>query len=147
MTTTTKSDDHSQSVGIMYPVDWPTDDPEAHCTLVYLGEIPDANFTQEDLYEALAEVDLEAPGPAHTKEIEFFGEDNDIPVVPLDSMRAKLQKKQLLLALNQRGIKDASSFPQYKPHVTLQNPDVEVPDTITLEAPQIWWGGERLERR
>lgn len=146
MTTTNTASDYPDSIGIMYPVDWPTDDPKAHCTLFYLGEIQDANFTQDDLFDALDEAQLEAPGDVPTKGLELFGEEKDTPVALLDSLLLRLQKRVLGLALGNRDIKDASSFPEYKPHVTLMSPDVEIPDTINLGAPQVWWGNERVTR-
>lgn len=146
MTTTTKNDDHSQSIAIMYPADWPADDPEAHCTLYYLGEAPDIEFTPDDLLDALDEAQLVAPGEVPTAGLELFGPEKDIPVALLDSLLLKLQKKMLSGPLTARGIKDGSSFPQYKPHVTMKNPDTEIPPTVTLGAPEVWWGGERISR-
>lgn len=145
MTTTTASD-YPDSIGIMYPVDWPTDDPQAHCTLFYLGEQQDANFTAQDLFDALDEADLEAPGDVPTAGLELFGEEQDTPVALLDSLLLRFQKKSLGRVLKEKGIEDASSFPQYRPHVTLMNADAEIPPTINLGAPQVWWGNERLTK-
>lgn len=145
-TTTTTSGEHDQSIGIMYPVNWPTDDPEAHCTLFYLGEMPDISFTQHDLIDALEEANLEAPGEVPTAGLELFGPEKDIPVVRLDSLLLRTQKAALGYILRGYGVKDASSFPDYQPHVTLVNPQKEIPTTINLAAPQIWWGNERLEQ-
>lgn len=143
MTTTTTSE-HDNSIGIMYPVDWPTDDPEAHCTLFYLGEIQDVDFTTQDLLDALSEADLSAPGPVPTAGLEMFGENKDIPVALLDSLLLRTQKRSLKYILDAKGIEDASSFSGYRPHITLMDPNVEIPATVTLGAPQVWWGNERV---
>ena len=143
MMTTTTSDDHSDDIAIVYPSDWPVDDPEAHCTIMYLGAISEANYTKQDLEEAIRKSEIKAPGATPTIGLEMFGEDKDIPVIRLKSLLVSIQKKQLQIMLLSKGIEDASSFPDYKPHVTVSEPNVEIPTTVSLGAPAVWWGDER----
>lgn len=115
--------------------------------MFYLGEIPEISFTQQDLFDALNASNLSAPGEVSTIGPEMFGPDKDIPVVKLEpTLLLRAQKSTLRYNLRARGIEDASSYANdaYRPHVTLQNPDQKIPESITLGAPQVWWGNERI---
>lgn len=139
--------EYSESVGIMYPANWPEDKDDAHCTLIYLGDKEDVNASKKDVVNLLKGLSLMAPGEVRVASTSFFGESRDIPVVLLDSSLLHLQRviveKQLK---DQLGVVNGSQFTTYQPHVTVEsNRDYILPTTITLGKPQLWWGDEYIE--
>ncbi len=140
-------DDHSQDIAIVYPVSWPAPTekvPEPHSTLVYLGEIKDANFTLQDLKDAL-DVFIWEPFNVAMGEVKMFGEDEDVPVMTLLGQTLYDNRQIFEAELNERGIQDKSEF-EYSPHITVdQRSMVSMPfNTITLGRPKIWWGDQRI---
>ena len=131
--------DFSQSISVVFPASWP-DREDAHCTIMYLGEIPDVSFTKAQLLAAVQPV---APGTylaADTAGVEMFGPDNDIPVVPLQHPLLDVIHKMMTIELLSVGIESASEFTEYRPHVTITDADTDIPSIIILGPPVVWWG-------
>jgi 2'-5' RNA ligase len=134
--------DASDGIAIVYPSNWPRDDtPDPHCTIIYLGKVSKVDFTKADVEAALGHVSLEAPGAVRTKGLEMFGPDKDIPVVTLDPGSQVLVLQRIVVEgiLGVYGIENASEFKDYKPHVTITNKDIEIPESVTLGEPVLWW--------
>ena len=133
--------DNSDGIAVVYPSNWPENDPEAHCTIIYLGKVDEVAFTEQDVRNAMELMQLGAPGEVPVAGPEMFGPDKDIPVVLLEPVPvltlAKLALEAVLLTF---GIENASEFKDYKPHVTVPDHDREIPTTVTLGEPVLWWG-------
>lgn len=139
----------------MWPVTTPTGTEgvgaaDPHVTVLYLGDRE--NLHVKPMYVFLALQDLiNSPGEIAVTGTEIFGEDEDrVWVATLDDSeigRLRMQIKELLL--EDLGIKDASSYPVYRPHVTLA-PYVEgseppaVPETFMLGDLEVWMGDEHF---
>lgn len=148
--------DYPDSICIAYPYVFPqdTDLPidysiEAHCTLIYLGEIQEANFTKEDLRHVLDSWTFEGLGIVDVSGLALFGPNKDVLVMTLDSSVLMDYFEEIAHDLSLRGIENKSSFPDYNPHITLNEayhgPTVgfTLPTTVGLGAPEVWWGDER----
>lgn len=132
-----------ESVAVVYPSNWPPDDSNAHCTVVYMGEIPELEFEREDLVKALKFAGLRAPGWAFTTGVEQFGKDKDITVVTLQSFALQVQYSLFKKAMASCGIEYVEKWPEYKPHVTVKEPGQGFPQSVRLGAPTVWWGEDR----
>lgn len=138
--------DHSDSIVIVYPAFWNGNiDPEAHCTILYLGNISDASFSREDIENALSGMDLVAPGQINVVGTEMFGENKDYPVWLLEpTALLNLTRKLIEDGLSTIGAENASEFKDYRPHVTVNQLDFDLPnDYVELGVPTLWWGDER----
>lgn len=137
------------SACIAYPASWPDTIKDPHSTLIYLGEISKLSYTKEDVLEVMDQEALSAPGAVEIDEIEMFGPDKDIPVAKLTSLRLKAQRAAIEFGLAEKGIHSTSEF-GYNPHVSLTYDndvdveELELPETVTLAPPELWWGDERL---
>lgn len=141
--------DYPDSIGVMYPADFNV--PDAHCTVIYLGEMQDAEFTKEDLVLAMKRLALKAPGEVKVLGYDLFGKENDILVIRLDDSLLKENFDKVQRTLAKIGAENKSSFPDYNPHVTVKEHFkgdirgmVDPPEIITLGAPEIWWGDEHV---
>ena len=132
--------EHAESAAIVYLSAWPPDEDNAHCTLIYFGQIPDLSFGLEDLEAALAAAGIRAPGRVFTTGAEWFGEEKDTPVVTLGSARLQANYQKLKAALSDAGIEWDEKWPEYKPHVTVENVGIGFPQSVELSGPVIWWG-------
>lgn len=145
------------SICIAYPYVFPqdTDLPidytiEAHCTLIYLGEIQNANFNQSDLLKVLYDVGTLDLGIIDVSGLALFGENKDVLVMTLNSEKLHDHFDVISHDLSLLGIENQSSFPDYNPHITLNEnyhgPTVgfTLPTTVGLGQPEIWWGDERV---
>ena len=132
----------NKHIGIMYTSTWPEDMPDAHCTLLYLGTVDDADFTKEDVQDAVDSVEFAPLGDINTMDTEYFGPDKDIPVVRLDRNYNLVRNRyHVLLELMKRGITTKSEYVHFKPHITVNSFDgLDIPDTVFLEdKPVVWW--------
>ena len=144
----------SSSVGIVYPyvypqgVDFPTRGNDPHCTLIYLGPLSDVDFTQEDVLLSLSGLDFGDIGIVDVDGLDLFGQDKDILVMRLKSSVLVDNFEAVRGRLAEKGIENASSFPDYSPHITLtehyHGPTIgyTLPTTVGLGRPQLWWGEE-----
>lgn len=143
--------EYPTSIGIMFPASWPTDIPDAHCTLLYLGDMADANFTKEDVQNVLKRLDFKAPGKVRTVGLEFFGPEKNILVTTLETEQLNHYRETLERVLAKINIHNASEYKDYNPHVTVDEEfdglasDVAFPETIELGGPQLWWGNEIID--
>lgn len=141
--------ENSQSACLMWPATFPGSEKvqQPHTTVLYLGEL--SNVPLSGTAALLVNTDyLQAPGEVKVTGLEVFGpEDDQVWVARLDDtvigpLREKIKKQSA-----RYGIMDASSYPDYKPHVTLgskSGPKPAAPKTVHLGPLEMWWGDEHL---
>lgn len=141
--------DYSKFASIMWPVPVTRRTPEgSHVTAIFLGEIDKLNVQPSDITKALSSYGHLDQGFVLSNKIEIFGDVEKFLVLTLKTHNSALisQRNRMLDRLTATlGLRDASSFPDYRPHMTLgktADPD-GVPSVMYLEAPQLWWGGVR----
>lgn len=137
----------------MWPATFPgsenVDDP--HCTVVYLGKVK----VQPHSALALLLVSndyLEAPADVAVTGVEIFGggEDDKVWVATLDDSKLGPLRAKIKAAIERYSFKDGSSFPDYKPHVTISKYEgddsrPEAPKSVSLGQLEAWWGGEHIK--
>ena len=138
--------DYDHSSTLMWPV--PEIDTGAHVTVLYCGEdlkLKLPPWTYLKMLRGLAE----APGAVAVTGTEVFGEgDNRVWVATLDDtelgpLRADIKR----FCYDILGFQDASSYPDYRPHVTLGpwtegSEAPEVPESFDLGALEFWIGND-----
>jgi len=142
--------EYSQHVNISYPASWPII-PDAHCTVMYLGQIDELNYTADDVVDAIRGYSSGILLHAKIRGLEMFGPDNDIPVFRLDEPTLEPRMRAIQAALHARDIRSTSEYYQegveYKPHVTWPGLDIketiQIPKYVLLTEPELWWGDER----
>ncbi len=146
--------DFSDSAVIVWPSEYP-DSPQAHCTAFYFGdEVSTADFTREQIQDVLDALNLSPVGLVGVVGMEMFGEEKDIPVARVTSLHLTIQRSILVYALlDKAGIRDASEY-AFNPHVSLDPTygentegvptEEELPDTISLGSPVLWWQGDNV---
>lgn len=144
--------EYTSSIGIMFPSSWPEDHPDAHCTLIYLGDMADARFTKEDLQTVVNRLKVKAPGDIKVTGVDLFGPEKNVLVAVLDPTYLLPIRQSYERALAKINVFNASQFKTYQPHVTIteefggtmQNAieDTVLPKTVNLGEPQLWWGNE-----
>lgn len=144
--------EYPTSIGIMFPASWPTDLDDAHCTLIYLGDMADATFTKEDLEIVIQRLDKRAPEEVIITGMDLFGPDKNVLVATLDTVKLQPLRRSFEVTLAKIGVENASEFKDYKPHVTISEDfsgsledaerDIKLPRTLFLGAPKLWWGNE-----
>lgn len=150
------ANDYADSICIAYPYVFPQDtdlpidyEIEAHCTLIYLGEVDSISFTKEDLRTVLDEHTFEDLGIVDVSGLELFGPDKNVLVMTLDSSKLQEYFQSISSALEAQGIENASPYPDYRPHITLNEayhgPTIgfTLPTTVGLGQPVVWWGDDR----
>lgn len=145
--------EYSSSAGLMWPATFPGSEKidGAHVTVVYLGEVSDIRATPNLLLLALDGLH-ETVGDVSVVGTEVFGggEHDKVWVALLDDKGIGPWREDIKSQLEACGIKDASSFPDYKPHVTL-GPYTEgskapkVPETVHLGRLEVWWGDKHVK--
>jgi 2'-5' RNA ligase len=92
----------------------------------------------------------DAPGEVQVTGVEQFGsgEDDAVWVATLDDSELGELQSSIKAAADRFGFKDASSFPDYRPHVTLgkktgEEPP-EAPTSVTLGPLEAWWGNDHI---
>lgn len=133
----------SQSIAIVYPSNWPVEDL-AHCTMIYVGEISKVDFTKEDLTSTLDQFVWPKNSIVPTGNLEYFGPNKNISVVTL-KRTSYLYLARLCVedALKLKGIINASEYKDYRPHITVPDPTLAIPQFVELSAPVVWWGDDR----
>ncbi len=145
-------DDFSSIASVSWPAVYDAVElPNPHCTVVYMGEINRLTKVDVDaLTEALKPYSV-PPGRISIDHFSVFGPDDGKVLVaelamPEDFLTLREMIKQVVI---EQGGRDASSYPDYKPHVTIKklpNETTELPENlpeggfITLLPPQLWWG-------
>lgn len=140
----------------MFPSNYPENKPDAHCTLIWLGDTDTATFTKDQLLEVLSAYDY-TPTPEQTPlPPKIFGKDDErVVVLPLEDGDGSLQalRAHIEAALEDRGIKSPSEYTTYVPHVTTEPyipgqtkmANYPVPDRLKLTKAELWWGDEHIE--
>lgn len=132
---------------------WPVILPEvnvAHTTVLYLGELTDIDVPKERIIEVLASLPLNITSETEilVTGTETFGDETKVKVAVLDDSVLFLEQKFIKAALEVwAGVKDAGSYPNYRPHVTLGKVGENViptPASVTLKPLELWWGDEQI---
>lgn len=141
--------ENAQNACLMWPAMFPgseeIDDP--HTTVLFLGELD--TVPVPGAAALLVNVDnLAAPGTVQVTGLEVFGpKDDQVWVATLDDTVLGPLRKRIKEQSEKYGIMDASSFPDYRPHVTLapySKTAPKVPDVVTLGPLEMWWGDEHF---
>lgn len=148
----------SEGICIAYPYVFPqeTDLPidytiRAHCTLIYLGYTGEVDFSKEDVLNSIRGLDFGDLGIVDVDGLALFGPESDILVMKLKSSVLLDNLQVVSDRLLEKGIKNASSYPEYNPHITLtknyHGPTIgyTLPTTVGLGAPYLWWGEEVVD--
>lgn len=148
-----KEDDFSTVASISWPVEWDAVElPDPHVTVLYMGEIERLKTDPDTLEAALKQYGV-APGEVPIAHFSVFGpDDGKVLVAELDLPEDFLTLREIIKAeVVEAGGRDASSYPDYKPHVTIRklpNGTEELPDdlpeveTVTVLSPMLWWGND-----
>ena len=150
---------YAQTIAIVYPAVAPTDDYElpidreinTHVTINVLGEIPEVYFSKDELIAVLRNIEWEEITEAGVEQLALFGISNDFLVMTLDAPALQKNRKLVNEALADAGILSLDKFPDYRPHITLREnydgllaPTDELPETVKLGLPTLWWGNEAV---
>lgn len=121
--------------------------PDSHCTVIFLGYTDEADFTRDMVLDVLENTLVEwFPQEFATAGTDWFGVDRDVPVMRLMSSWLKNYRAYVERVLHEAGIRPTASAIswEYQPHVTLpEGFEGELPKTVTLFKPVLWWGDER----
>ena len=132
---------------------WPVILPEvnvAHTTVLYLGEVADIDVPKERIIEVLASLPLNISSETEilVTGTEIFGDETKVKVAVLDDSVLSMEQRFIKAALEVwAGVKDAGSYPNYRPHVTLGKVGENViptPESVTLKPLELWWGDEQI---
>ena len=144
--------DYSKSVGIMFPSSWPEDKDDAHCTLLYLGDMDNLTCTRDDLEIVVKRLDTRAPEEVIVTGVDLFGPENNVLVATLDPIKLQPIRDSFERTLAKINVFNGSEYKDYKPHVTIAEDftgtmenaveDTKLPRTVFLGAPRLWWGDE-----
>lgn len=140
----------SDAVAVVFPVEWDTfyagpTLPLQHTTILYLGRFADINFTADEVVKALSLVDLNIFVWAEVTGKAMLGPDSDVPVLLVENPVVHKIHDMVEGALARVGIHSASSFPDYLPHITVNEEIFATPPTNAMLLPaQLWWGDERI---
>jgi 2'-5' RNA ligase len=139
-----------ESIAVVWPSSVPVSDPEAHCTMLFLGQIPEVSFTKKDVLRVLANYDFQSPGDFYIRASNLYGTNKDVLVAELHDPKRVLseQREYLEEGLEEaHGIVSASQF-GFSPHVTISPKAVNeaFAPKVTLGSPVLWWGSDRPVR-
>lgn len=145
------SEFHS-SIAVVWPSSLPVSDPEAHCTMLFLGRTDEVSFTKEEVLGVLEDYCFQAPGDCYVKGSAMYGPNGEVHVAELHDPKGVLaeQRGHLEDGLESYGIVSASQY-GFSPHVTINHEVLGAstelfPAVVTLGAPVLWWGDERPAR-
>jgi 2'-5' RNA ligase len=137
----------------MFPSSWPEDLDDAHCTLLYLGDMVEATFSKEDLEIVIKRLNTKAPGEVAITGLDLFGPEKNVLVATLDPKKLQPIRESFERTLAKINIFNASQYKDYNPHVTIAEDfsgtledakkDVKLPQTVVLGPPVLWWGNEK----
>jgi len=143
-------DDTSNLGAVMWPVHYPLmDNPDhqpvdPHITIIYFGEIDgDIGFTCHDVISAIMETQWNMYLWVRTEGVEWFGPDQDVPVLRVEHNYLQAYWERLKAVLRARGIPFDETYPEYKPHLTIPLDAAllgEHPSQVLVRPVQLWWG-------
>lgn len=118
-----------------------------HVTVVFLGDtenLPPAEEIVEVLKGKTA-----VPRPSlWVEEHKVYGQEQKFDVVTIEKREDFLEMRQRMVdALAEAGISDASSWPDYSPHMTLgpEGCGHYSLNTVYLESPVLWYNGKTYQ--
>lgn len=134
-------------IAIVWPAHFPGSvDPELHATALFLGNTETANFTKEDVEDALKHYLW--PGWVKVTGHKWFGHNNDVRVLALERNNLlTITRQDIKSRLEAKCIHANTEF-AFNPHVTISK-EVGIgsiypfPLDINLESPVVWWGDSR----
>lgn len=135
--------EYDGNVALVYPA--ALDFKEAHVTIIFLGTISEhlAGRSASEIVNALQTVpELDQYLGVRTTEQVFFGENEDIPVMLVENPFLHHNRSVVEELLFDIGVENASSFTEYKPHITLPDEDYKLPNVVVLGPPVLWWGDD-----
>lgn len=136
----------SKGIAIVLPARFKGHVPESHCTVMFLGYTDEADYTRDMVLTAMDQFVEWFPQEFATAGTDWFGVDRDVPVMRLMSSWLMSYRSYVERILAEEGIyptKGAVKWP-YQPHVSLPDDfEEELPKTVTLYSPVLWWGTER----
>lgn len=144
---------------IMWPVAYPNLlDPsggtyyqpkDPHITVIYFGEIDgDIGYTKEDVIDAIESTMWEAYLWCRVTGVEWFGPEQDVPVLRVEHDYLPVFWESIKGALRQRGIPFDETYPEYKPHVTIPTLaalEGVYPNHLLAGPVELWWGNEHIQ--
>lgn len=140
---------------VMWPAAYPAMDPEhmprdPHVTVVIFTDInnPDLGYTREDVMDVVRETSWSTMLWCKTNGIEWFGENQDIPVLRVYHDMLEAYRNDLVQRLAKRGIPIDLKFPEYKPHITIPDAaalDEVYPQSVLVGPVEVWWGNEHYK--
>lgn len=134
------------SIAVVWPSSIPVSDPEAHCTMIFLGRTDEVTFTKESVLWAMDLYEFESPGDFYIRSSAIYGAQKNILVAELHDPKGVLteQRDYLEEALEEMGIPSPSRF-GFSPHVTISTKAVNeaFAPKVKLGAPVLWWGDDR----
>jgi len=154
------SDEFKKSIAIVMPAQFRESNPGSHCTVMYLGEIGDVDFTKAQIERVVDRLrdrwdKLFFSNGFHVwnRGYSCFGQERDklVAIMPADDDRILDIRDHAEHWLGLQDITSASNF-DYRPHVTLGvAKDINtmyLPNSqlFTLFKPVLWWGEERPKR-
>lgn len=148
-------DDYSTTACIVWPARWPKNIKDAHCTVLYLGEIEQIPAKADQILEIIHDINVAfpSPGQVETDGIAYFGDNKELVVVKMKDHRLFPVQFTLAYELSRRlDVKSASTFPHYAPHVTVGKkeevlksmPFITAPKSIFLGPMELWWGNDYM---
>jgi 2'-5' RNA ligase len=155
----TVEDQYAETIAIVYPAVAPADEYnlpidkeiQTHVTISLLGEIPEVDFDKDELVAALRSIEWEEITEAEVDSLALFGISEDFLVMTLDAPALQKNWERVNEALNTADIPSLDKYPDYRPHITLrENYDgslsvsEELPETVKLGFPTLWWGTEAI---
>jgi hypothetical protein len=126
-------------------------DPELHVTALFLGHTDTAAFTKSQVRNAMAPWLRVAPGTLSLKpEVQMFGREGDVPVLLVANdpgfVLGYMVDAIAYYLRTMNGIERCAEF-GFNPHVTIGKEPARIldnlPKTVHLECPVLWWGNER----
>ena len=146
--------EYTSSAGLMWPATFPgsenVDDP--HCTVLFLGDVAAQPLANPLALLLVVNDYLTAPDDIAVTGLEVFGggEHSKVWVATLDPASLAPLQAGIKAEAVRWGFKDASSFPDYKPHVTLgryygEDTRPKAPKSVTLGELEAWWGNEHVK--
>lgn len=148
----------ANTVLLEYPFVFPQDtdlpidyDLHPHSTLIFLGESATIGTTLDELRSGLSGLQFEDTGIVDVDGLALFGENKDVLVMKLNSSNLLDNYQVASDRIEELGLKNASAFSEYSPHVTLANnyhgPTIgyTLPTTVGLGRPIIRWNDESFD--
>lgn len=131
---------------IVLPAEFKGSDEMSHCTVMYLGTADTMTGTQDQVMNVLYDLRMAFGRQGrlfYTSGTDWFGVDRDIPVMRLTSSWLRSYRKATEQLLGLAGISPQPSVWVYEPHVTLKDDNIELPKSVMLHPPVLWWENER----